>query len=1205
MSERFEDRIDTNLLSIENAKVLSRKSEGFDPDSDVSLLWKCNASQKEEVIKHLKENNLVYDGIVCDFQRIDGTFRTVGLEYAERAGGVVQSLKEGYYTTLDWNAARIASDRIRPSGTNADLAGGDEQERYIVFEFRYISQDYENALVNSMPETKSDIAEVPEGTWYLIDATSVKQEDGTFTIQALYSNTSMFAISGRESYNVPTGAKLYNYSNVPKQLAQGLCDLYSATGDTVIPSFNNGSGLVDIRVEVHDYAAITLSGIETENSCRYDITTTYYYGVDELPALPAKSTGIVYSRGGVYLDRAGKYNCYIERKERLPQNLLGEVSEISARQTVTQNQKLGAKSLSPLSVEEGHVKSRSVRVNEDCTYDETVNDAEINDQEGSGASESADKSTLIETHTSVDELSTMLSPDQGVIIDVSSEPTEDGRFRTREATTTSISRQTEDDETAAISKTRETVRNKGRNLRDEDLSEYNLSSSATQGVVETREQSDNEDGTFNVTKNVSTSVPTTFEDGTIEQITSNRTTTRKNGKNILDAGLSAFATDVAATIGKTQNRTQNLNEDGSFDVVLDSTVSTPHKSYSAKVVEIQQHATTTETLLKNQLAAPADPIASEGQTIQVTYGENEDGSLNVRTDTRAVTEQVSTDAETVVKDFAIEVVQAKSENIPSADIDGFAIPVLSQGQSARLSKTKNTNGTFNASLEVETESDLTATDATTSDRRSESAEEIIDEERHTAATAAIPDSTSIFSEGIIVDTVSTPKRNGLYETIIRKITSVVSSVSSYTSRVDKGVSVSSEETKNVRSALLGDYDISWTECDIGKSFSQRRIKNPDGTYNIESSVETESDLTATGATTSDFHRETYLETVDDEAHTGAVVALNDTAVAEGVITETRSRKKGNGLFETTKRIVTSAARTVSSYASGLSSAYTRYRTTGKNIRAASLPSVINETGHVKTYTKVLNPDQTYDYELVDEAVIPQESTEWEKSAGRTVTRVKHLEGSELSEPSSPSAGTIVKATQTPTESGKFDTTLETTVVSSQTDFGTYYTRNGEVGWWRGRNATSAEYASAVTASGIDVKATGTESNNVHSKVVNDAGRIDYEIIVYPVAESSSAIDRDYIEIGWLRIEDTPMTIASLGYTFTHVYVQTWITNSSTNAQAFCNGGTGFKAAPTASGTPANMYASPIGYLAGYRTHIEHSISGGWKRATRVYGGYGT
>ena len=236
-------------------------------------------------------------------------------------------------------------------------------------------------------------------------------------------------------------------------------------------------------------------------------------------------------------------------------------------------------------------------------------------------------------------------------------------------------------------------------------------------------------------------------------------------------------------------------------------------------------------------------------------------------------------------------------------------------------------------------------------------------------------------------------------------------------------------------------------------------------------------------------------------------------------------------------------------------------------------------------------------------VTDQEASEWEKSAAKSVVRLKHTEGTALTEPDAPAAGTVVRAVQEPTDSGKARTILETTTVTSQTDNGSFYTRRGQVQWWTGRNATAAEYGAAVTASGIDVEATGNDSDNSHSKRVNEYGRIDYDIVLNPTAEKSTAIDRDYIEVGWTRIQDTAMNLGGSGYTFTHVYVQTWITNNSTNAQAFCNGGTGFKSVPSASGTPSAKYDYPLGELAGYKTGIEHSISGGWKRAIRVYGGY--
>ncbi len=126
-----------------------------------------------------------------------------------------------------------------------------------------------------------------------------------------------------------------------------------------------------------------------ENGCAYKSTNEFHWDVEELPSLPASSSGVEYSMRGVTRDReTGLFSCVIERRERVQQ----DVAEYLSAQTVFEKrsveQHLGVKADKvatagkAASAGDGTLVTRRITKNADCTSDVTNETTEETAVEG-------------------------------------------------------------------------------------------------------------------------------------------------------------------------------------------------------------------------------------------------------------------------------------------------------------------------------------------------------------------------------------------------------------------------------------------------------------------------------------------------------------------------------------------------------------------------------------------------------------------------------------------------------------------------------------------------------------------------------------------------------------------------------------------------------------------------------------------------------
>jgi len=835
MSGRFEERLDVDTLKVGHAKITSSDVTGFDDDGELTLVYRVGESLSYEAIEWLKTNQLVYTDIVTDFRNFSGVWRTEKISYDNRSRGVVQTLKKGYYTELNWDSARILFDRIRPAGTNIELYGGDEQERYLTFSFPYIDPASENSIVHSMPETKDDLPELPAGTWYLIDATSEKQDDGTYTIKALYGNISTFAISGRSSFGLPDGATTYYYTGVPKQLAQGICDLYQSEGDSVTPSFSYGNGLVDIRVEVGAVIEIAVSGVLTESTCQIAEHTTFVFGAASIPVtLPSGSQGITYRLRGVSQQRNGKYNYQIIKRTRMAavqQEYISDINEAKTTQTITTR---GACSVETPSKEQHHIKNQNVRINDDCTFDIIENDATIANQEVARhtSTDGYFDTTLRESKTSAEDVVEATGGKKGVVVTTSNEPTPQGTFRTR---------------------------------------------------METR-----------MSKPVQTAISDKVGD---TELASTDEWRYKNSINPVQLGV--------ATIGQVLRKTERDNADGSKDVSVTTRTSKEKNSTTDIVVEKQTYTETTQSITKNAREASGILDVADGETRRKTFRVNEDSTFDTIESTEVRSE--IDHGTVVVKQNEANTVTRSSLSNTSSDI----IDTPLQGETTTLSRRQNEDGTFEIIKETELETSLEGRF-----HKIDLREEITDE--------SWTGNTEILSEEAptarrIMETRSTPKPNGLWQTVKRTIRSILQNNTSRTIKASAASITTREGAHNATSTPA----VSQVKDHIVRL--DHRI-NPDGTFDYDLFDETVVDQEARGGQASP------LSVIETESHTQGE-DLGVPSAGEGYVVTHRSTPTDAGNYRTEKSTDEARTKNVQQIKTGENAFQTTTTDRSRNITA--------------------------------------------------------------------------------------------------------------------------------------------------------------------------------------------------------------------------------------------------------------------------------
>ncbi len=143
-----------------------------------------------------------------------------------------------------------------------------------------------------------------------------------------------------------------------------------------------------------------------ENGCAYKSTHTFYWDVEELPTLPASSSGVEYTMKGVTRDgETGLFSCVVEKRERVQQDVADYMTQETVFEKRSEEQHIGVKADKvastgkAASVADGKIVTRKITKNADCTSD--VANTTITEVAAEGASETVSVGLTGTTKTTV------------------------------------------------------------------------------------------------------------------------------------------------------------------------------------------------------------------------------------------------------------------------------------------------------------------------------------------------------------------------------------------------------------------------------------------------------------------------------------------------------------------------------------------------------------------------------------------------------------------------------------------------------------------------------------------------------------------------------------------------------------------------------------------------------------------------------------
>jgi len=380
--------------------------------------------------------------------------------------GVFQTLRLGFLQEIpadpaDWDEARLIVDRAQ---TQVGNDRGDS-EHYITMAFRNVDPSQSRAIMASLSGisyTNPTIKGVPyTGTWSNLIVSGNTEEDGSVTITIVMADPD-FQLTSFDHLGTNKEDEVIYLWGVPKTQAQGIITAWKTadgadpddgrSGSAATCSYSSDQSLVGLilRRRIREDISSSLLNVATMWNCKFKESTSYYWGITAatLAALykTAPPNGTTYRFSVRFDTTEDLYDAQVVSTVRSAQTRTSEVTGISDSQTTNTVQRLGMTSEpSALLQATGHVKRRSVRINDDCSIDVVDTDAVPTDQTADSFEDSAAKSSTATLCTEADEeLSQPLDALEeggvpvegevykadGVILRRSSTPTEAGNYRT-------------------------------------------------------------------------------------------------------------------------------------------------------------------------------------------------------------------------------------------------------------------------------------------------------------------------------------------------------------------------------------------------------------------------------------------------------------------------------------------------------------------------------------------------------------------------------------------------------------------------------------------------------------------------------------------------------------------------------------------------------------------------------------------------------
>jgi hypothetical protein len=1049
-------RLDESLLSFERADHKPSNAVGLAPDERFFLSWKINYGLEEEAKAWLLENRKSFSDQTVKFRSFPDSYRSVGVTSqanSDREVVISQEFAKGWVQslvlddTIDYTEARLVEATHLPAPKTPAVApswvsdddGWENPEDYHMIRWYGIDPEKAEAIVASINALTADaFSPVVNGESIGSDYTrltcrwyrewAANDNDRAAIIDLLVAKP-RFNLMMTDSYGTKAEARRYKLFNVPRYIAQDLINSYNAEyGASVNVGGENERGLLDIEITVPPELEDAVTVI-TARSCSKITTSSYYYSVTEPLATPADEGSGVWYDSSWSMNSTGKWTGVIEKNEEITQHVPEFVSDATFAEQGTTEIWNNARddgnggyvteggtpiTLPDMSPEELKIKKISKRKNPTCTTDLSIEESTTIDQTGAAFQNTVGFEAETETHTQGEELAEEIASD-GIVIEVQSEPTPYGRFRTARTVTTSIPKTMDAISVGRKFDSDERLRH-GYNILPSDLTSWLNSAFATPlsekevGKKKSFSMQRNKDGSLDLLAIESDS--STLKDDLTLVIGSDCETIDtyiyfwNYTKEDLEAALAVYA-----TISPGHSRRVSVgrnNEDGTFDATLVDSIANPSMpavtlSYQVNA-EIMEEREYRYLLTYTQFAAwvAGSTAWVEGTENSLDFTKVKDGCYyNVVRTVRTVIDQTSEYYEKSHSEQSVRLLHTHGDFIddPGAPADGTT---------RRVEQRATRYGKFDTQ-----DTTTTAIDQEGAERE-ESAARSVATLIHTQGDALSAPTPSV---GTIIRQVERPTEFGKLSTQLETDVAKDQTASEFVA--------SFAEQTTVETHTQGDV-ISGPPAPA--VLQVRRISQeptPYGKYRTSDSTTTIIDQTGVE------REDSAARSVEVETHTqGDPIG----AIASSVGTIVRSVERPTEYGKVASQNEVDTAKDQAGSVAYSSAAETR--STETHTHSTTAPA----TPSADITRIVVSPTPYGDNETLVEAinVIDQPTAEFVRGHLASSVSLTHTQGPELADPASAAEFTVVRGSQAPTEAGFYRTSLTTEtaadVVSEEWDF---------------------------------------------------------------------------------------------------------------------------------------------------------------------------
>lgn len=368
-------------------------------DSELNIAWKVSAPDLIPPLRYFLENYTWHTN--TEKQKwienpeirgkvVEGKWRQAFVRDVKRTEKgteiyyIILTLRRGYITTLlasasaaqpIWTEARLEQDRQMPGGTSP---GSTTASEFLIVKWNNVSPDKVDTIKGELEGLDAD-GFAPEirgqsyGTsFHRLYVASGIEDDGSGTITMLLAQPE-FSLASFQSYGTSRYSDVDYYWDVPRKLAQAIITAAVATGKSVIPSYNQSQGLVDLVIYTRDYTGEAISNTHLASTCDYDVYGWLYWGISNPASYNIEND---YSQGNMYTREVqsngdGSYDVFIRRRVARARDYgLNQTLEsiLTERYELIQlNVKTASTVVSLASVPAGTIYRRNITPNDDCT----------------------------------------------------------------------------------------------------------------------------------------------------------------------------------------------------------------------------------------------------------------------------------------------------------------------------------------------------------------------------------------------------------------------------------------------------------------------------------------------------------------------------------------------------------------------------------------------------------------------------------------------------------------------------------------------------------------------------------------------------------------------------------------------------------------------------------------------------------------------